>query len=237
LAEVQQFIRDFDSLFEGKLSSYYNYSRVVSLAWLHRKLQALGLTQQDSVGVVSGSLGEPELKLLKSTEVRVLSFQNDPRYDLDQSWAGQPPADFSFTMCNQVLEHVFNPHQAFRNLIHHARRPGGLIFVSIPTVNCIHGEPHFYSSGFHPRFLERLARTNDLDVVGISCWGTPKYLLHAVTGVWATNVTLKPGFHGMPDCRFPNLVYSDGRDPSDAFARSMQFGPVITDCWGLFVTR
>jgi hypothetical protein len=236
-SEVQEFIARFDSVYGGRLSGFYNYPRVVSLAWLQKVLTHLGRKEFASVGIVSGSRAEPELGLVVAREVALLNFQEDPAYDLDASWEHQAPRNFALTLCNQVLEHVFNPHLAFRNLVHHTRADGGLIFVSIPTINCIHGEPHFYSSGYHPRFLERLARANDLGVIGIGFWGTPKYMVHAVSGVWPTATTLQPGLHGLDDCRFPNLAHADGRNPADAYTQALRFPPVITDCWGLFIKR
>ena len=73
---------------------------------------------------------------------------------------------FSMTMCNQVLEHIFNPQLAFKNLCQQTA-PSGYIYVSIPTLNCIHGEPDFFSSGFYPRFLEYLAIENKLEILNM----------------------------------------------------------------------
>src|SRR5262249_28665059 len=105
----------------------------------------------------------------------------------------------------------------------HQTRPGGYIYISIPTINRIHGEPHFYSSGYHPRFLERLALKNGLDIENIGYWGSLKYLLNAVTGFWLTHNQLAAGpaigdmIHGME--------HVDGRANEDRY---------ITDCWALF---
>jgi hypothetical protein len=231
--EVDQFVSRFNAMYGGRLQNFYNYSRVVSLAWLNKCLEGAEGREYEHAGVISGSSDEPELKLIRYKGIELLNFEADTRFDLDVDWSAQPSRNFSFTLCNQVLEHVFHPHQAFRNLVHHTR-PRGLIFVSLPTINCVHGEPHFYSSGFHPRFLRRLAEESGLEVLGTGEWGTLKYMLHAVTGTWLTDESLRPGFHGPHDFRFPNLVYADGRNPDDPFTRSMQLPPFITDCWGLF---
>lgn len=231
--EVQHFIAQHDQTYEGRLSGFYNYSRVVSLTWFEKIVAALNIGEQEHVGIVSGSSDEPELKLLKPQRITLLNFSSDPRYDLDLSWSEQPPQNFSLTLCNQVLEHVFNPHQAFQNLIHHTRH-GGLIFVSIPAVNCAHGEPHYYSAGYHPRFLARLAQANGLNLVGLSSWGSIKYLVHAVTGTWPSNSALRPGYQTAADFRFPGLVFSDGRKEDCEYAKAMGFAEVITDCWALY---
>lgn len=98
--------------------------------------------------------------------------------NLDRDWGKRPSENFSFTMCNQFLEHVFIPHQAFKNLMHHTNS-GGYIYITIPAVNCIHAEPHFYSSGFHPRSLDRIAKENELEVLDIGWCSSYKYLTNA----------------------------------------------------------
>lgn len=220
--DVGAFIAAMDDTFDGHLSSVLNYSRVVSLAHFARSVDRLGLAAQAHVGIVSGTLREWELAFLKPQRVTVLAFDSDPANDLDISWCDRPPQNFSLTICNQVLEHVFNPHVAFRNLVHHTA-PGGHLYVTIPTINCIHGEPHFYSSGFHPRFLERLAQESEVELVEVGSWGSYKYMINAVTGYWLSERQLLPG--ATEGVRFPDLVATDGRIREDRF---------MTDCWALF---
>ena len=233
LHEVNSFIKQFDSAYGGRLSRHHNYSRVVSMTWFNKTMNSRGLAEQDSVGVISGSADELELRLIRPKRVTVLAFDGSPTFDLDESWHDQVPLGFSLTLCNQVLEHVFDPHLAFRNLLHHTRS-GGLVYITIPTINCIHGEPYFYSSGYHPRFLERLANKHDLEIIGIGAWGTPKYMVHAVSGRWSWQKRLTVGYHSSSDFRFPTLMFSDGRDPECRVATAMGFRETITDCWGLF---
>lgn len=223
LDEISDFIRQHDAAFSGRLSGFHNYSRIVSLAHFVALTEKLGLTNQAHTGVVSGYANEPELHFLKSEKTTILNFDTDRSFDLDKSWAGSEPLNFSATLCNQVLEHVFNPHVAFKNLIHHTR-PNGHIYVTIPTINCIHGEPYFYSSGFHPRFLERIGLENGLEVLNIGYWGSFKYMLNAVSGVWLTDRQLGIGA-AAGIVQIPNV---DGRVKQDQY---------ITDCWGLFRKR
>ena len=226
VAEVNRFIKDHHSLFDGKLSNFYNYSRVVSLAEFGRLIKELKLQNQQHIGVVSGSMNEPELKLIDAEQISLLNFSEDASYDLDMPWKLQPSRNFSLTICNQVFEHIFNQHIALENLIHHTRKDGH-IYISIPTVNCIHGEPYFYSAGFHPRFLERLALEHNLEILNIGFWGSHKYLINAVSGQWLTNNQLKKGVHRLRDLRYPISIFQDGRFRS-------KNNRYITDCWGLF---
>lgn len=223
--DVSSFIEEFDPVFDGRLKTYYSYSRTVSLAHFHSVIKANNLEVQDSLGIVSGSLDEPELKLLKSTKTLVLDF---PEFDLMEDWSLTHPDlknKFTFTMCNQVLEHVPNPHLAFNNLVF-CTQPGGTIYVSIPTINAIHGEPYFFSSGFHPRFLQYLADTHHVKLLDLGWWGSTKYLLHAVFGHWYTYTQLRRGPHlTLGDFLFPLQMLLDGTKRSDS---------LITDCWGTF---
>jgi SAM-dependent methyltransferase len=221
--QIDDFIKRFDVAFSGRLSGFHNYSRVVSLAHFEALVNILSLGKQPHTGVVSGSLNEPELRFIQSDNVTVLNFASDRAFDLDEPWFERPSQNFSMTLCNQVLEHVFNPHLAFKNLIH-VTRPDGYIYITIPTINCIHGEPHFYSSGYHPRFLERLAWENGVEVVTIGHWGSFKYLVNAVAGIWLPADQLARGASG----GLPNMQDMDGRIKQDR---------IITDCWGLFKTR
>ena len=221
--EVSQFIKQFDQLYDGGLTKIHNFSRVVSLAHFYRSVNKFNLKEQENVGVFSGSDKELELSLLTFKKLKVLSFEADNKYDLDKDWRNQPSEGFSFVLCNQVLEHVFNPHAAIKNLIHHTM-PGGLIYITIPTINCIHGEPHFYSSGFHPRYLERIAKESNLEILNIGWWGSYKYMINAVSKRWLTHDQLKPGIHHKRDIRLPFLIFKDGTK------RDLKKDPVITDC-------
>jgi SAM-dependent methyltransferase len=225
--EVEEFIKNYDSTYNGELSSLYNYSRVVSLAHFQKYIKKYNLEFQDKIGVISGSDAELELRLLSYKSLKVLSYEVDQVYDLDLNWNCFPSENFSLTLCNQVLEHVFNPHQAIKNLIHHTKSQG-YIYITIPTVNCIHGEPHFFSSGFHPRFLERLGKENELEIVDLGWWGSYKYMVNAVSKRWLSANHLKPGIHHKRDLRLPFLLFKDGTK------RDKKTEPVISDCWALF---
>jgi hypothetical protein len=227
-SEVLEFIKLHDASYNGLLSSQHGFSRVVSLAHFSRLVESIGLENQSSVSIISGSMHELELKFLNSPKVTLLNFEENPALDLDHDWKKlNISTDHSFTLCNQVLEHVFNPHNAFKNICH-VTAPSGYIWISIPTINCIHGEPFFYSSGFHPRFLERLALENDLEIISIGHWGSSKYLLNAIEGKWLYSNLLRKGIHRKGDLKFPFQIFKDGR------LRDKRRNQIITDCWGLF---
>jgi len=229
-SEVINFSNNFDNLFNNQLLNHHAWSRVVCLAHFKKIIDLLQLQNQKHVGVISGTSNEPELKFLQSKKVSILSFEENKLYDLDMDWKMKKlkKMNFSLTLCNQVLEHVFNPQQAFKNLCYQTQK-GGYLWVSIPTINCIHGEPYFFSSGYHPRFLERLAKENNLEIVSIGQWGSKKYMLNAMIGKWLYSDFLIRGFHRKGDLLFPFEIFNDGRKNDKG-----KTSPIITDCWGLF---
>jgi hypothetical protein len=69
--------------------------------------------------------------------------------------------------------------------------------------------------------LERLALENNIQIVELGYWGSFKYMVNAVTGIWLPANQLVRGATG----GLPNMQDIDGRIKQDKF---------ITDCWGLF---
>ena len=222
--EVSSFIDIYDHLFGGKLVNYYNYSRVVSLAYFNKLAQQFKLIDIARVAIVSGSKNEPELLLLNPRVTDILSFEDEPqKFDLEKPWSKNEAYDL--VMCNQALEHISNPRLALSNLAN-LTRPGGYIYISVPTINGIHGEPFFYSSGYHPRFIERIANELRLEPLHVGSWGSKKYLLNAVLNNWLS--TSKLGSFGICRSRIkfslPILFWADGKKNDPRF---------ITDCWAL----
>lgn len=229
--EVEDFIARFQDVYGPALSNLHNYSRVVSMAWLEKFLRENSLNMQEHVGVISGNEQELELRFLQYQKLTTTNI--DTGFNLDDDLTKKEAFGCNFILLNQVLEHVFNPRQVFRNIKHHLA-DGGYFYISIPTINCIHGDPFFYSSGFHPRYLERMAKEFNFDVIGLGYWGSPKYMVHAVSGrKWLSHDDLLPGLHGEHDVMFPNFIAVDGRHQVDLVSKSMGFPETITDCWVL----
>lgn len=223
--EVLDFIHRKDASYQGKLKSHYNYSRVVSLAHFERLVACYGMAGS-RVAVVSGTEREPELHLVNPSQVELFNFDpSGDQYNLDKEWV-RGGGGFDLVLCNQVIEHIFSPYQAIRNLITLAK-PGGYIYITAPTINGIHGEPYFFSAGYHPRMLERLGEEANLEVIDVGCWGSRKYLLNAVIGNWLTWRQLRRFWflRHHYNIIIPFDILSDGRACSEQ---------VITDSWALF---
>ena len=113
----------------------------------------------------------------------------------------------------------------FHKNLNFLTKKGGYIWVSIPVINRIHDEPNFYSSGYHPRYLQFLADELQLETIHIGAWGSLKYKLFAVSRNWPPLIKLKRGLRSNSDFLFPTGMFLDGR----------KFNPKhIVDTWGLF---
>ncbi len=234
---VINFIKNFDIRYNNKLSNHFNYSRVVSLYDFHRLLNELKLKFFSKVAVVSGSIKEPELALFKYDDLDILQFDSISNlYNLDDDWSATNNSielksrpynedHYDLILCNQVLEHIFSPEQGMKN-IYYIMKKNSYAWISIPTINRIHGEPYFYSAGYHPRYLFRLCKKLGFEVVHIGAWGSRKYLAYAVQGKWLNNNQLKIGFRSKFDLAHPYFAMLDGR-------KNEKSGKFITDTWVL----
>ena len=225
---IEKWINSQDKILARALTRSHGYNRVVSLFDFDQLSLLERFQYIDKVCVVSGSESELELNFVNAREVFTTSL--DDGYDLTDNWDSEnfinkeAIASFDFVICNQVLEHVPDPIKAFKNLVS-ISKPGGYIWVSIPVINRIHDEPNFYSSGYHPRYLQFLADKFHLDTIHIGDWGSIKYKLFAVTRNWPPYRKLKKGLRSNSDFLFPRGIFLDGRKLEKKH---------LVDTWGLF---
>ena len=84
---VSDFIKNYDLKYDKKLSNYFSFSRVVSLSDFHRLIIQKNINNFSKVAVVSGSMDEPELKLINYEHIDILDYEDDSGlYDLDVDW-------------------------------------------------------------------------------------------------------------------------------------------------------
>tara|TARA_B100000787_G_scaffold170204_1_gene164801 strand:- start:179 stop:937 length:759 start_codon:yes stop_codon:yes gene_type:complete len=234
---IIDFIKNHNTKYDKKLSNYHNFSRVVSLSDFHRLIHQMNLNNFSKVAVVSGSLEEPELKLIKYEHIDILDYEEvSGLFDLDVDWKiinnsnkanskFYKEGEYNFVFCNQVFEHIFSPIQAIKN-IHYITKKNGYAWISVPTINCIHGDPYFYSAGYHPRYLYRLCKESGFEVMHVGAFCSRKYLAHAVQGHWCSHDELKAGFRSKRDFAYPYFAIQDGR-------KNCTSGKFITDTWVL----
>lgn len=237
---VIDFIKLFDEIYQKKLTNHFNFPRVVALSDFHRLVTEMNLKKFENVAVISGPQNEPETRLINYEKIDILQFNEVSNlFNLDEDWKKISISDnikskhykiieskYDFILCNQVFEHIFSPQQGLKNISFVAKK-NSYVWISLPTINCIHGEPYFYSAGYHPRFLDRIFRESGFEVIHIGAWGNRKYLAYAVQGKWLTNNELKRSIKSKLDFAHPYFAMTDGRKNDTS-------GKFITDTWGLF---
>lgn len=225
---IEDWISTLEEGFSRALKKSHGYNRVVSLYDFYQLSIFEKFQNINKVCVVSGSESELELNFINSKEVLTTSLESG--YDLTNDWSADnfinidAKGIFDLVICNQVLEHVPDPIQAFKNL-NFLTKKGGFIWVSIPVINRIHDEPNFYSSGYHPRYLQFLSDQLQLDRIHIGAWGSLKYKLFAVSRNWPPLRKLKRGLRSNSDLIFPAGLFMDGRKMNAKH---------LVDTWGLF---
>jgi SAM-dependent methyltransferase len=187
--EVSRFLRSIDPVFRRRLLNEIGPARVVNLIQFERFLRGWNRPTQ-SVAIVSGSLSEPELNLIRGDKsLTLFNFEEDPvLFDLNKDWSTPEWTKhhnaFDLVLCEQVLEHVIDPKQAVQNLAH-LLKPGGLLHLTVPAINNSHGEPFYFYAGFPPASLEAFAKNAGLNVEESGSWMSDKAARMYATCDWS----------------------------------------------------
>jgi SAM-dependent methyltransferase len=140
------------------------------------------------VAVISGGYNEPELMFLPpKVEITLLSFEDSSLWylceDRSDGRLGKSSGSCDLVLCEQVIEHLIDPAQAFKNLLH-LLRPGGIAHVSVPGINGTHGLPHYFYAGFHPAALDAFFGSAGFASWSSSGWGSNKSVMMYATTDW-----------------------------------------------------
>jgi len=158
---------------------------------------------QGWIAVVGGSLREPELESLAGTiasEYSVKTFGVDQEADffLDLNEEAHRVADFSdpcgLILCSQVLEHVWNHHNAFKALEDIASK-GTLLWLAFPASNIVHGSPHYYSAGFTEQFAAKNLASRGWKIIDSGSFSSRRnYLARHAKNLWLSEAETKRPF-------------------------------------------
>lgn len=111
------------------------------------------------VAVVGGSENEPEILALRKSanfELEIYGIeQGNLHLDLNEPHESSKLEEYDLVLCSQVIEHVWNLHQALNNLMN-MTRPGGFLWIGCPASNRAHGSPDYYSAGYQPELFRNL---------------------------------------------------------------------------------
>jgi 2-polyprenyl-3-methyl-5-hydroxy-6-metoxy-1,4-benzoquinol methylase len=95
----------------------------------------MNLNNFKRVAVISGSLEEPELKLINYDSVDLLNYEETYNsFNLDDDWRdynnninqdfSRQSSKYDFVFCNQVLEHIYSPIQGIKNIYYITKNNG-----------------------------------------------------------------------------------------------------------------
>lgn len=155
--------------------SFYDSISKVSNNLFNRKIKT---------AVISGSKNECELTFFKNTTVDCLCFDASIKegesqfWDLNRDWSDKKYSSYfekyDLVLCEQVLEHIAFPEQAFRN-IKLLMKKGGYAHFSVPSMNGVHVEPYYFTAGYHHRMLAYWAKKiGNFKIIDCNSWGTKK---------------------------------------------------------------
>lgn len=92
---------------------------------------------------------------------------------------------FDYVLCTEVLEHVFNPIEAIKELSRICKT-GGKIIITTPFTSGLHQEPYHYYSGFSPHFYKKIGEKYGLSIEEFKSQGDFFKLMS-----WFTNLSMQ----------------------------------------------
>lgn len=140
------------------------------------------------VGIVGGGLSEPEWVSLELPSKNLVlmnfepeGFEREKIFDANEVVLSDK---FQLVICNQVLEHLWN-HAYFFDSMAGLLAKKGMVWISVPASNFVHGSPEYYSAGFTDSYLQKNLEKRGLRIMaqGQIC-SRRAYLARHVFGVW-----------------------------------------------------
>jgi SAM-dependent methyltransferase len=150
--------------------------------------------------------GDPEMTYFWGYNVTDLEYGVTDGYDLHT--LNLPKKDYDFAMCNQTIEHLYDPIRCLKNIYDHLKI-GGMFYANVPVNNIPHSTPYHFYTGITPTGLGVMFKLAGFDILKIGFWGNREYLMKSYESLW------------------PDYTYSDnpGKNEIDC--------PVITWCLGI----
>jgi SAM-dependent methyltransferase len=148
-----------------------------------------------SIAVVGGTSKDLEVsivgKIFSSVEVSYFGIDN-PHNDsnfgfLDLNILDPQEKVYDLVLCSQVIEHVHNLENAFKNLRSLMNPINGFIWLNCPASNMPHGSPDYFSAGYSKEYIDQIFQRNEIQTLRSGYFGSKRFyfLTHALH-YWAT---------------------------------------------------
>jgi hypothetical protein len=124
---------------------------------------------------------DPELMFFDYLWLTNLQYGITPDYDLHT--LNLPKKDYDFAMCNQTLEHLYDPILCLKNIYNHLK-VGGMFYANVPVNNIPHSTPYHFYTGITPVGLGCMVTLAGFNIVRIGQWGNREYLMKSYESLW-----------------------------------------------------
>lgn len=146
-----------------------DFPRVISLL----EFQRFPLPSFEKVLSFNGA-NDPEYEFITYSQLKNYNYLDDMiNYDLHTLNINEK--DFDFCMCNQTLEHVYDPCLVLRNIYNHLKS-GAIFYCNVPSINMAHDTPHHHYTGFTPTGLGCVVKQAGFEILDIGFWGNTEYI-------------------------------------------------------------
>ena len=165
------------------------------------------------IAVVGGSEYEPEILGLKNMinfKLDIYGIEQENFYlDLNEPQTDAKINEYDLVICSQVVEHVWDLHQALSNLMQ-MTRPGGYLWIGCPASNRAHGSPDYYSAGYQPELFRNLFVKKGWKVHIAQRLGSERYyFMNHGLRVWANQKELRHPLRKYDFKRLPGPLWKD----------------------------
>lgn len=117
---------------------------------------------------------DPEFEYIKTNKIYEYQYTLDViKHDLHS--LNIPEKDFDFVMCNQTLEHVYDPITCLKN-IYKVMRSGGILYINVPANNIPHSTPFHFFTGYTSMGLATTIKLAGFELLNIGQWGNKEYM-------------------------------------------------------------
>jgi hypothetical protein len=170
----------------------------------------------ETVAVVGGSKHDPEiieLQKMKNFKVTTYGIDDDADYYLDLNINTESKIKYDLILCSQVLEHLYDVKNSLMNLTNLMNKDS-LLWIGCPASNKSHGSPYYFSAGYQPELIVRLAENNFLQPVVYGKLGTKRnyFMTHSLR-IWPT----------IDELKHPIIKYDFSRLPSKSKLNIFRF--------------
>jgi SAM-dependent methyltransferase len=148
-----------------------DFPRVIALLEFEKFIKERNIISKNALAI--NGENDPEWHYLQTEKITPINYIDNPsNFDLNNLILDRN--DFDFAMCNQTLEHVYDPITCLENIYKYMKK-GGIIYLNMPGNSIPHDTPiHFYT-GFTAAGVGAIVQAAGFKILSIGHWGNQEY--------------------------------------------------------------